>query len=78
MVGGLPECIVDGDTGVLINSKDSIDFAQAVIKLLKEHDLRLKMGENANKWVKENFLIESIAPRYLNFYKAVLKRCKKL
>jgi len=43
-VGGLPEVIEDGRTGLLVPPRDEAALAEAVIRLLADDDLRHRMG----------------------------------
>ncbi|MFP5318572.1 MAG: glycosyltransferase family 4 protein [Acidimicrobiia bacterium] len=46
-VGGIPEQIVDGETGVLVPPDDPAALATAVAGLLADHDRMRTMGDNA-------------------------------
>lgn len=43
-IGGIPEIIVDGTTGILVEPANPLELAQAVKELLIDEDLRKKMG----------------------------------
>lgn len=53
--GGLPEIIVDGETGFLVPSGDHEALAGAIIMLLKRPALRKTMGKLGRERVKERF-----------------------
>ena len=44
-VGGLTEIVVDGVTGVLVPDRDPRRYADAIASVLRDHELRLSMGE---------------------------------
>ena len=46
-VGSIPEIVDDGRTGFIVPPKDVSALAGAIIKLLKDKELRRQMGENA-------------------------------
>ncbi len=71
-VGGLPECIREGQTGHLLAAEDEAGLAQAVLDLLHRPRQRQAMGRRAGQWVEENFTIDVIARRYFDFYREVL------
>ena len=48
-VGGLPEVVKDGKTGILVPPRDSAALSQAVIKLLKNKKLRRRMSANIKR-----------------------------
>lgn len=54
-VGGIPEVVQKGETGVLIPPADSGALAQAVLKLLDDPERTKEMGEAGYKRVKEYF-----------------------
>jgi len=54
-VGGVPEVVVDGQTGYLVPSGNSEALAEKIIILLKDESLRKSFGLAGAKWVKENF-----------------------
>ena len=54
-VGGIPNQIINGKNGYLVNSIK--ECAEKTIKILQDNNLRKKMGEYAYEYVKENFLI---------------------
>ncbi len=62
-VGGTPECIVDGQTGVLVPPADPPALARAIIPLLQEADRRRQLGAAARCHVEEHFSIASQLPR---------------
>ena len=57
-VGGLPEVIENGSTGILIPPGDVDALYQAIKYLIKNPEVRKKMGENARARVLEHFTIE--------------------
>ena len=57
-IGGVPEAVVDGKTGILIEPGNVEQLAEAIIKLVKEPELRQRMGEEGRKFVLRNYNIE--------------------
>ncbi len=62
-VGGVSEAVLDGKTGILVDGKSAGEIAKAIIKLLKDDNLRREMGEKANKRVLEEFTTENQAAK---------------
>jgi glycosyltransferase involved in cell wall biosynthesis len=54
-VGGNPEEIINGITGLIVPENDLISLGEAIIKLLNNDEFRQEMGNNARKWVKSKF-----------------------
>ncbi len=72
-VGGVPEIIKDGEVGILVPPQDHIRLAEAIIRLYRNSALRLKLGVNARRCVRDNFTVELMAKRTLSAYKKTLK-----
>jgi glycosyltransferase involved in cell wall biosynthesis len=58
-VGGVPEMVENGATGLLVPPGDEDALAAALLRLLRESDLALRMGERARGRVAEHFTPES-------------------
>jgi glycosyltransferase involved in cell wall biosynthesis len=71
-VGGVPEVIQNGKEGILISPEDPTALARAIAELLKDRELRVKMGINAYKKVKEKYSIEVYSKNILEFYKSLI------
>lgn len=56
--GGVPDAIIDGHTGFLVNSSNQKEIFKVIETLLKDDSLTMQMGENGYKWVSENCLWE--------------------
>ena len=50
-----PEVIVDGETGLLVTPTSVDEIVEAVSRLLRNDELRLRMGEAARLHVARNF-----------------------
>lgn len=55
-----------------VKPRDEKDMARGIITLLEDENLGRKLGENAWKFVKENFSIEKIALQYKNLYEGLV------
>lgn len=75
--GGIPLLIKPGYNGVFVKTRNSKKIAEACNKLLKNDDLRKKMGENARKTVEQNFTWKKIALKFHRLYKRICKNHKK-
>ncbi len=49
--GSLPEVVQDGITGTLIDQPNPTMLGEAIVKLLRDRELRQRMGSDAKKWV---------------------------
>ena len=63
-VGGIPEVVVDGEGGYCVRSCDVDSYAQYIVKLLKDEDLRKAQGEQGYKRYRTLFTAEIMASKY--------------
>jgi L-malate glycosyltransferase len=70
-VGGIPEVVEDGVSGMLVHSADPPDLAQAVHQLLEDPSRRRAMGHAAQRRARERFSAEAIVPLYESLYRRV-------
>ena len=57
-VGGTPEVVMDGITGLLVPPRDPDGLARAITRLLRDPDLRRKMGRAGRERVERRFGVE--------------------
>jgi len=62
--GGLPEVIVDGETGMLAEMGNVEEMAEKVLYILDDESRMKTMGAKARRYVRNHFLPNSIIPRY--------------
>lgn len=67
-VGGLPECVKDGEGGILVDPESASELVGEARKLVLDAELRQRMGSLARSWIRGNLTIEHVADRYLGFY----------
>lgn len=72
-IGGIPDIIQDGETGLLVPEKDIMGISKAIIELIENEELREFIALKGYKMVKDKFSWEKIGKKYLNIYKALLK-----
>jgi glycosyltransferase involved in cell wall biosynthesis len=70
-VGGVPEAMVDEETGLLVKPS-SRELADALIKLLSSHSLREQMGRRGREFVSNNFSWDICARKMLRIYREAL------
>ncbi len=67
-VGGVPEVVIEGVTGQLVDPEDSGALSDAIIKLLKDGPLRRSMGVEGRKLVNKEFSTERMVERMHALY----------
>jgi glycosyltransferase involved in cell wall biosynthesis len=71
-VGGVPELVVHGVTGLLVHTSSPSALTEALDQLLRDPDLRRTMGQNARKQVREEFSEEKMARKVETVYEVLL------
>ncbi len=72
-VGGVPEMIVDGHTGMLVTPRDAAALAGSIEVMLGDHDLRRRMAAQALAQVQEEFSAAVMASRTAEAYKRTVE-----
>jgi L-malate glycosyltransferase len=72
-VGGNAE-LVNDERGALIPGGNENDFAIAVLRLLSDADVRGQQGNNARRFVEENFSLDRVVRRYEALYVTLLDK----
>ncbi len=67
-VGGIPEVVEDGVTGILVPPRDDDRLADGIVRLLKDEPLRRRMGEAARARATEKFSAERMVEDTLRVY----------
>jgi len=76
--GGIPLAVKEGVNGLFVRPRNASEIVEKVNYLLKNDDLRRKMGERARKIVEKKFSWETIAQKFERIYeKYAVKRNKK-
>jgi glycosyltransferase involved in cell wall biosynthesis len=57
-VGGIPELVEDGVTGLLVPPRDPASLADAVVRLLTDHSFADTLARNGYRLVRERFCLE--------------------
>jgi N-acetyl-alpha-D-glucosaminyl L-malate synthase BshA len=71
-VGGVPELVEDGVTGILCPAEDLAAMASASIRLLTDEQLHGRMSQAARKRAMERFTDTKIVPMYERYYDEIL------
>jgi len=73
LIGGVPEAIVENETGLLVKSDTPKQVADAAEQMIVNNDLRGSMGLEGFKRCYKNFTREHYFKRHVDFYREVLK-----
>jgi len=71
-VGGIPEMIEDGKTGLLVPPHDPVALADAIVRLLVDHPLADTLGKAGHDLVHDRFCVELMARAVETIYDEAL------
>lgn len=71
-VGGVPEVIINGTTGILVPPEDPEAFSSAIIKLYNNPEMSLEMGLAGYKRAKKLFNIETTVHELEELYETLI------
>lgn len=75
-VGGVPDVVVEGQTGFLVPPGDVEAFAEALKCLLIDPILRQRMGRAGRQFVDERFSVERMVKAIEEVYEQTWQRCQ--
>ncbi len=70
-VGGIPEVVINGKSGLLVPFGDTAALGRSVESLLRQPSLHAKLGRAARLRARKNFSAAAIVPRYEALYRRV-------
>ncbi|QHT70545.1 glycosyltransferase [Rhodocytophaga rosea] len=70
-IGGIPDMVIEGETGLLASPKNISELAERMQWLLKNAKERNEMGKKGRKLVEEKFTISTQADQYRNLYNLI-------
>lgn len=73
-VGGVPELVVEGETGLLVPAGDAGALAEALRRLVEDPALRGRVGAAARERVLEHFDLPDFRRAHLELYRRLLSR----
>ncbi|RDV83408.1 glycosyltransferase family 4 protein [Ammonifex thiophilus] len=73
-VGGMPEIVLDGETGFVVPPRDPEALADKLIFLLQHPEKAQELGEKALKRFKEKFSLEEMLKAMTNYYHLIWRR----
>ncbi|WP_188861703.1 glycosyltransferase [Marinobacterium nitratireducens] len=70
--GGLPEVVRDGETGLVVPREDPVSAADALIKLIKDRNLRIRLGQNGRQHVIKNYSWNHCIDNMISLYEKTI------
>jgi glycosyltransferase involved in cell wall biosynthesis len=71
-VGGLPEMILPGENGLLVEPGSTEELAQALGQVLSDPDRARRWGEASRRRVRQEFAVERMVQRYEALFESLL------
>ena len=72
-VGGVPEILDNGTTGLLVTARDPKEMAEAITRLLTSKELRQKLGSAARRKVESDYTFSAYKRALTQFYVQTLQ-----
>jgi len=76
-VGGVPEVVTHGETGMLVDSRNPEDFSSAVLSLLEDRDKAARLGANAAAHVRARFSVSAMVAAHRELYLGLVDRARR-
>ena len=71
-VGSVPELIINGKEGILVDQKNVNELADSIIKLINNFSLRDKLGKSGRKKIHGEFNIKKQVDKLMSLWNSVL------
>jgi len=76
-VGGIPELVEDGVTGILVPPASPEALAEAILSLLRDPARRMRLGEAGRSRVVEGFRFETMMKGYETLYETLFAQTRR-
>ena len=73
-IGGIPEVVIDGETGLLFEPGSVRDLISSLKILLNDPLRREEMGKAGRKRAEEFFDVLKVAPKNIEIYKSLIAK----
>ena len=70
--GGIPDIVIDGETGILVEKNDPEGLADAIASLIEDPELARRMGHAGRKRLEENFTERHFETRFTDILHTLL------
>ncbi|MBI5328275.1 MAG: glycosyltransferase family 4 protein [Deltaproteobacteria bacterium] len=76
-VGGVPEVVNDGVSGMLVEPENPDALAHAIINIFKDRDRMNKIGDEGRMQVENKYSVDVMVKKLYDFYKSIITENKK-
>jgi colanic acid/amylovoran biosynthesis glycosyltransferase len=71
---GIPEIVVDGDSGILVPERNVQSLVDALDRLIREPDRWPEMGRKGRNYIQQKHSIDAVAEELLDVYQSIVAR----
>lgn len=75
--GGVPECMIEGETGIIVELRDSKGIADALQYLIENPEVRFEMGKKGRRLAEEKFDQDKLIARLVEVYKEEIENWRQ-
>jgi glycosyltransferase involved in cell wall biosynthesis len=72
-VGAIEEVVIDGETGILVEKQNPQQLAEAIIRLIDDPELRVRMGKAGRDRFEKHYTMEKNIEQMINVFNSVLQ-----
>jgi len=73
-VGGIVDIVKNDKTGLLVPQKDPDALAEAIVRILTDEKLYVRLATDGYKYALDNFSIPAVTEKMLNIYNSVIEK----
>jgi colanic acid/amylovoran biosynthesis glycosyltransferase len=73
-ISGIPELVIDGETGILVAAGDVQALASAIVRLCEEPELGVRLARRARSLVVERFNIDVESDRLASLFESTMRK----
>ncbi len=71
-VGGVPDIVIDGKTGILVPSGDDKKLAEAILTMIMDPEKRKEFGTHGREFIRERFTKERLIADIEKLYNDIM------
>ena len=71
--GGIPELVRPGIDGMVTKGYEQEEYAQTILEIIDDNELRLKMAQAGRTRVQDHFSADKIVPKYEKLFESLLE-----
>jgi glycosyltransferase involved in cell wall biosynthesis len=76
-VGGVPDLVDNGNTGIVVKPRSVAELSQAILQMMGNPDLRSEMGRKGRERIEQRFTWDTTCSKLEEFYSELIERKNK-